>query len=78
MSKEGKFLINHKTRLRSRYFNNNFHCVDYMTHLKYMHHKKSFWNYFTTLLGEDAPKQEIELATTFSTQILYLNYIMKK
>ena len=30
-----------------------------MTHLKYMHHRKSFWNFLSKLLGNDAREQKV-------------------
>jgi predicted metal-dependent hydrolase len=30
-----------------------------MAHLKYLHHRKSFWNFLSTLIGEDANKQKM-------------------
>lgn len=31
-----------------------------MTHLKYMHHRKQFWDYFSLLLGKDAKLYKIK------------------
>ena len=32
-----------------------------MAHLKYLHHRKSFWNFLTILLGEDYKKQKVKM-----------------
>lgn len=48
-----------------------------MAHLKYHHHRKSFWKYFSELLGEDAHKQKLRRDMDMGTCYLYLDYIMK-
>ena len=48
-----------------------------MAHLKYHHHRKSFWKFFSELLGEDAHKQKVRRDMDMGTCYLYLDYIMK-
>lgn len=48
-----------------------------MAHLKYHHHRKSFWKFFSELLGEDAHQQKVKRDMEMGTCYLYLDYIMK-
>lgn len=46
-----------------------------MTHLKYMHHRKQFWDYFSLLLGKDAKLYKIkenEFFTKYDDKIEFL------
>ena len=48
-----------------------------MAHLKYHHHRKSFWKFLSELLGEDAYKQKARMNIDMGIRYLYLDYIMK-
>lgn len=49
-----------------------------MAHLKYHHHRKSFWDYLSKLLGEDAKIQKTRMDLDMGIRYSYLDYIMKK
>ena len=48
-----------------------------MAHLKYHHHRKSFWNFLTMLLGEDSNLQKVRMDIDMGIRYLYLDYILK-
>lgn len=48
-----------------------------MAHLKYLHHRKSFWNFLTMLLGEDSNLQKVRMDIDMGIRYLYLDYILK-
>lgn len=48
-----------------------------MAHLKYHHHRKSFWNYLSQLLGEDANAQKVKMDIDMGIRYFYLDYILK-
>lgn len=48
-----------------------------MAHLKYLHHRKSFWKFLTELLGEDANEQNVRMDMDMGIRYLYLDYILK-
>ena len=48
-----------------------------MAHLKYLHHRKSFWNFLTILLGEDSNMQKVKMDIDMGIRYLYLDYILK-
>lgn len=48
-----------------------------MAHLKYHHHRKSFWNFLTILLGEDSNLQKVRMDIDMGIRYLYLDYILK-
>lgn len=48
-----------------------------MAHLKYFHHRKSFWNYLTTLLGEESRAQKVRMDALMGKFYLYSEYLMK-
>ncbi len=48
-----------------------------MAHLKYPHHRKSFWNYLTMLLGEDSKEQKVLLDLAISKNMMYQEWLFK-
>lgn len=48
-----------------------------MAHLKHMHHRKSFWNHLTELLGEDAEVQKLEMDIRSAAFYAYSDYLLK-
>lgn len=48
-----------------------------MAHLKYHHHRKSFWNFLTILLGEDSNLQKVRMDIDMGIRYFYLDYILK-
>lgn len=46
-----------------------------MAHLKYPHHRKSFWNFLTTLLGEDSKEQKKLLDMAISKNMVYQEWL---
>ena len=48
-----------------------------MAHYKYKHHRKSFWNFLSQLLGEDAKTQKGAMDTVLSKYWLQIKYLMK-
>ncbi len=48
-----------------------------MAHLKYHHHRKSFWKFLTILLGEDSNLQKVRMDIEMGIRYLYLDYILK-
>lgn len=48
-----------------------------MAHLKHMHHRKSFWNHLTTLLGEDSQVQKLEMDIRSAAFYAYSDYLLK-
>ncbi|MDL2281487.1 M48 family metallopeptidase [Parabacteroides sp. OttesenSCG-928-G06] len=48
-----------------------------MAHLKYLHHKKSFWNYLSSLLGEDANIESLKSEIAYSKNHEMIDYLMK-
>ena len=49
-----------------------------MAHLKHMHHRKSFWQYLSILLGKDAKKSNQESNLFFSQYADLFHFIIKK
>ena len=48
-----------------------------MAHLKYHHHRQSFWNYLSILLGEDSKAQSTRMDLEMGIKYFYLDYIMQ-
>ena len=48
-----------------------------MAHYKYKHHRKSFWNFFSQLLGEDARMQKGAMDIALSKYWLQIKFLMK-
>lgn len=48
-----------------------------MAHYKYKHHRKSFWNFLSQLLGEDARTQKGAMDIVLSKYWLQIKYLMK-
>lgn len=48
-----------------------------MAHLKYMHHRNSFWNFLSTLLGEDAEGQKFAQDMICSKYHELYDFLMK-
>lgn len=48
-----------------------------MAHLKFPHHRKTFWNFLSTLLGEDSILQKERMDTTMSTFYNYSDFLLK-
>lgn len=48
-----------------------------MAHLKYSHHRKSFWNFLSTLLGEDSMSQRISMDIRMSVFYGYSDFLLK-
>ena len=48
-----------------------------MAHYKYKHHQKSFWNFFSQLLGEDARMQKGAMDIALSKYWLQIKFLMK-
>ena len=48
-----------------------------MAHYKYKHHRKSFWNFLSQLLGEDAQTQKGAMDIVLSKYWLQIKYLMK-
>ncbi len=48
-----------------------------MAHLKHHHHRKSFWDFLSTLLGEDAKEQNMIQDLALSKYWQYYEYLMK-
>lgn len=48
-----------------------------MAHLKYFHHRKSFWKFLSELLGEDSNNQKVRMDMDMGIRYLYLDYILK-
>lgn len=46
-----------------------------MAHLKYAHHRKSFWNFLTTLLGEDSEQQKTLCDLITSKNMMYQQWL---
>ena len=49
-----------------------------MTHLKYHHHRKSFWNYLSMLIGEDAKQQKEIQDVALSKYWDFYVFLLKK
>ena len=49
-----------------------------MAHLKHMHHRKSFWEYLSVLLGKDAKQSQKESCLFFGKYAELFYFIMKK
>lgn len=49
-----------------------------MAHLKYMHHRKSFWEYLSILLGKDAKQSKKESCLFLGKYAELFYFIMKK
>ena len=49
-----------------------------MAHLKYMHHRKSFWQHLSGLLGRDANQAKIESSLFFCKYAELFYFIMQK
>lgn len=48
-----------------------------MTHLKYMHHRKQFWDYFSLLLGKDAKLYKIKENEFFTKYDDMIEFLLK-
>lgn len=48
-----------------------------MAHYKHKHHKKSFWNFLSQLLGEDAKTQKGAMDIVLSKYWLQIKFLMK-
>ena len=48
-----------------------------LAHLKHHHHRQSFWDFLSLLLGEDAQRQKVEMDGGMGVRYCYLDYIMK-
>ena len=48
-----------------------------MAHYRYKHHRKSFWNFLTQLLGVDAQTQKVAMDFLLSKYWLQIKYLMK-
>lgn len=48
-----------------------------MAHYKHKHHRKSFWNFLSQLLGEDARTQKEAMDIVLSKYWLQIKYLMK-
>ena len=48
-----------------------------MAHLKYMHHRKSFWNYLSVLIGEDANSEKIKSDLAYCQRSEMIDWLMK-
>lgn len=48
-----------------------------MAHLRYPHHRKSFWDFLSQLLGEDSNMQRVKMDIDMGIRYFYLDYIMK-
>jgi|SRR5574344_474744 predicted metal-dependent hydrolase len=48
-----------------------------MAHLKFMHHRKSFWNFLSELLGEDSVDQRARADVENSKFYLYSKFLLK-
>lgn len=48
-----------------------------MAHYKYKHHRKSFWNFLSKLLGEDSETQKQAMDVVLSKYWLQIKYLMK-
>ena len=48
-----------------------------MAHYKYKHHRKSFWNFLSQLLGEDAKTQNGAMDIVLSKYWLQIKFLMK-
>ena len=48
-----------------------------MTHLKYMHHRKQFWDYFSFLLGKDAKLYKIKENEFFTKYDDMIEFLLK-
>ena len=48
-----------------------------LAHLKYFHHRKSFWKFLSELLGEDAKMQQAKRDTDMGIRYSYLDYLLR-
>jgi predicted metal-dependent hydrolase len=48
-----------------------------MAHYKHKHHRKSFWNFLSQLLGEDAKTQNKAMDVVLSKYMSQIKYLMK-
>lgn len=48
-----------------------------MAHIKYKHHRKSFWTFLSQLLGEDAKQQKDMQDIVLSKYLPYIQFLMK-
>ena len=48
-----------------------------LAHLKYFHHRKSFWRFLSELLGEDAKMQEARRDADMGIRYSYLAYLLR-
>lgn len=48
-----------------------------MTHQKYMHHRKQFWDYFSLLLGKDAKLYKIKENEFFTKYDDMIEFLLK-
>lgn len=49
-----------------------------MAHLKHHHHRNTFWNFLTELLGEDARAQNTKMDIDMSPKYLRLDFLTQK
>lgn len=48
-----------------------------MAHLKFSHHRKTFWDFLTTLLGEDSISQKRRMDMLMKTFYSYSDFLLK-
>ena len=48
-----------------------------LAHLKYFHHRKSFWRFLSELLGEDAKMQQAKRDIDMGIRYSYLAYLLR-
>lgn len=48
-----------------------------MAHLKFSHHRKTFWDFLTTLLGEDSISQKRRMDMPMKTFYSYSDFLLK-
>ena len=48
-----------------------------MAHIKYHHHRKSFWNYLSILLGSDAKEKKMLYDIAISKYWEFYTFLMK-
>jgi predicted metal-dependent hydrolase len=48
-----------------------------MAHYKHKHHRKSFWNFLSQLLGEDSRTQKEAMDIVLSKYWLQIKFLMK-
>lgn len=48
-----------------------------IAHLKFSHHRKAFWDFLTTLLGEDSILQKVRMDVQMKTFYRYSDFLLK-